>query len=154
VITAQQLKPKEILYSRLPADLSAPPVGANAPTIWATGQDGSNDRQITVGMAPRISDDGRFLLFRRLTCTTVGFPYCYNPYAEQSSAQLWVRDLVNNTERMVLDFSGDQVWDYFFSPFSNQGSYQIILDVHTGAYKMNLDGTGRTGFSSDPYFFF
>lgn len=43
IATAQQLKPTEILYSRLPSDLSQPPVGANSPTVWAVGQDGSNE---------------------------------------------------------------------------------------------------------------
>src|SRR5690606_3837002 len=66
-VPAQALKPTEIIYSRLPADLTQPPTGANSPTVWAVGQDGANDRQITTGTAPRISDDGRFLLFKRFT---------------------------------------------------------------------------------------
>ena len=43
------LKPGEIIYSRQPGIINAPPRDANSPTIWAVGQDGSNDRQITTG---------------------------------------------------------------------------------------------------------
>lgn len=138
---AQQLKPKEIVYSRLPTDLNQSPTGANSPTIWATGQDGANDRQLTTGMEPRISDDGRYLLFRRIVAAA-GDVFHYNPYASQAQGQLWVRDLANNSETMILAFNGNRLIGYSFSPESNQGNYQIILDYGTLIYKMNLDGTG------------
>ena len=142
--TAQQLKPKEIIYSRLPTDLNQSPTGANSPTIWAVGQDGANDRQIAVGMEPRISDDGRYLLFRRIVAAA-GDVYHYNPYASQAQGNLWVRDLANNSEAMIFNFSsGNQrLINYYFSPESNRGDYQIILDYGSLLYKMNLDGTGR-----------
>ena len=158
MITAQRLKPTEIVYSRLPSDLSQPPVGANSPTVWAVGQDGSNDRQITTGMQPRVSDDGRYLLFRRLTCTTQNFPYCYNPYAEQPTGQLWMRDLANNSETMVLDYTVAPnqfaLYSYYFTPFSNQGNYQIIFDLGNTIYRMNVDGSNRTVNSGQPYIMF
>ncbi len=148
--TAQQLKPKEIIYSRLPTDLNSAPTGANSPTVWAVGQDGGGDRQIAVGMEPRISDDGRYLLFRRIIAAQ-GDVLHYNPYVNEAHGQLWVRDLANNSETMIFDFStGNQrLIGYYFSPFSNQGNFQIILDYGTLFYKMNLDGTGTTAI--DPY---
>src|SRR5215203_7351998 len=78
-ISAQILKPGEIVYSRLPNDLNLPPRDANSPTVWAVGQDGANDRQITTGTQPRISDDGRFLLFKRFTRANV-----FNPFGANS----------------------------------------------------------------------
>ena len=151
MIQAQQLKPKEIIYSRLPTNLNAAPTGANSPTIWAVGQDGANDRMITAGMEPRISDDGRYLLFRRIVAAA-GDVFHYNPYASQAQGNLWVRDLVNNSETMIFDFStGNQrLIGYYFSPESNRGNYQIILDYGTLFYQMNLDGTGAVAL--DPYF--
>ena len=148
---AQQLKPKEILYSRLPTDLNQSPTGANSPTIWAVGQDGGGDRQIAVGMEPRISDDGRFLLFRRIVAAA-GDVFHYNPYASQAQGNLWVRDLANNSETMIFDFStgNRRLIGYYFSPESNRGNYQIILDYGTLFYKMNIDGTGSVPL--DPYF--
>ena len=149
--TAQQLKPKEIVYSRLPTNLNAAPTGANSPTIWAVGQDGANDRMITSGMEPRISDDGRYLLFRRIVAAE-GDVFHYNPYASQAQGQLWVRELANNSETMIFDFStnGRRLFSYYFSPESNRGDYQIILDYGTLFYKMNIDGTGAVAL--DPYF--
>ena len=149
--SAQQLKPKEIIYSRLPTDLTQLPTGANSPTIWAVGQDGANDRQIAVGMEPRISDDGRYLLFRRIVAAA-GDVFHYNPYASQAQGNLWVRDLANNSETMIFDFSinGRRLFGYYFSPESNQGNYQIILDYGSLFYQMNLDGTGAVAL--DPYF--
>jgi hypothetical protein len=149
--TAQQLKPTEIVYSRLPTDLTQPPTDANSPTVWAVGQDGANDRQITAGMEPRISDDGRYLLFRRIVAAQ-GDVFHYNPYASQAQGNLWVRDLANNSETMIFDFSAGnrRLIGYYFSPESNQGNYQIILDYGTLFYKMNIDGTGAIFL--DPYF--
>ncbi len=150
-VAAQQLKPKEIIYSRLPTDLNQSPTGANSPTIWAVGQDGANDRQIAVGMEPRISDDGRFLLFRRIVAAA-GDAFHYNPYASQAQGNLWVRDLTNNSETMIFDFSSGnrRLFGYYFSPESNQGNYQIIFDYGTLFYKINLEGTGAVAL--DPYF--
>ncbi len=139
--TAQQLKPKEIIYSRLQTNLQAAPTGANQPTIWAIGQDGANDRQITTGTQPRISDDGRYLLFKRFP----GSPN--NPYGNPwgGDGQLWVRELATGTETMIFSwYYAGYVLGYYFSPESNQGIYQIILSYITLTYKMNLDGTGGT----------
>jgi hypothetical protein len=88
VVHTQQLKPTEIIYSRQPTDIQAPPTGDNSPTIWAVGQDGSNDRMITQGTMPRISDDGRFLLFKRFTRFIR-----FNPFG--GVGDFYVRDLAS-----------------------------------------------------------
>ena len=131
----QQLKPTEIIYSRLPVNLNAPPTGANSPTIWAVGQDGANDRLLTTGTAPRISDDGRFLLFKRFTRANF-----FNPFG--GFADFWVRELATGQETLVKSFNFDQgSVGYYFSPESNQGSYEIVFDDSCLMYKMNRDGT-------------
>lgn len=137
---AQQLKPTEIIYSRLQPNLQAAPTGANSPTIWAVGQDGANDRKICDGMQPRISDDGRYLLYKKMP----GSPS--NPFGNPwgQDGQLWVRDLANNSETMILTWSNTFQLGYYFSPASNQGNYEIILSYGTLLYKMNRDGTSAT----------
>ncbi len=71
ILAGQQLKPAEIIYSRMPTDVNAPRTGTNQPSVWAVGQDGSNDRFITYGAKPRISDDGRFLVVQPVHETAV-----------------------------------------------------------------------------------
>lgn len=137
--SAQQLKPREIVYSRMPANVNLPPIEANSPTIWVVGQDGSNDRQITTGTAPRISDDGRFLLFKRFTRNPTGF----NPYG--GYADFFVRDLASGQETLVLAENFDQSsFGHYFSPESNQGNFEIIFDDSCLMYKMNANGSGIT----------
>ncbi len=135
-LAAQRLKPKEIIYSRLPADPNLPANGANQPTIWAVGQDGSNDRFITYGTKPRISDDGRFLLFNRFTRSSGQ----YNPFG--GYADVIVRDLSTGQETMIFELNFDtNVGGHAFSPESNQGAYEIIADNSSFMYKFNRDGT-------------
>lgn len=146
--SAQILKPGEIIYSRLPTDINAPPRDANSPTIWAVGQDGSNDRQITTGTQPRISDDGRFLLFKRLT----RHPTSFNPFG--GYADIFVRELSTGQETLIfgLNFEQGSV-GYNFSPESNQGANEIILDNDCFMYKSNRDGSNLFQFpwGSAPY---
>ena len=134
-VAAQQLKPTEIIYSRLPTNLNAAPTGANSPTIWAVGQDGSNDRQIALGTQPRISDDGRFLLFKRGTGSS------FDPSGNPN--QLWVRELATGQETLVYSVNccdGNNI-GYYFSPESNRGNYEIVFDNTCFMYKMNRDGS-------------
>ena len=132
---AQILKPGEILYSRLPNDLNAPPRDANSPTIWAVGQDGANDRLLTTGTAPRISDDGRFLLFKRFTRHPT-----FNPFG--GNADVFVRELRSGQETLVFGLNFEQgSTGYFFSPESNQGTHEIVIDSDCFMYKANRDGT-------------
>ena len=129
---AQQLKPTEIIYSRIPTNPQSPPTGANVPTIWAVGQDGSNDRQITTGDQPRISDDGRFLIFKRQYGGS-----SFDPFG--ASNDVYVRELATGQETSFHYASG--IGNYYFSPFSNQGSYEIVINYGSHLYKVNRDGT-------------
>ncbi len=139
VTHSQQLKPTEIIYSRMPNNVNAPPTGANQPTIWVVGQDGSNDRMITQGTSPRISDDGRFLLFKRFT----RHPSSYNPFG--GYADFFVRELATGQETLIVSANFDQgSWGHYFSPASNQGNFEIIFDDSCLMYKMNRNGTGVT----------
>jgi FG-GAP-like repeat len=134
--TAQILKPKEIIYSRLPNNVNQPPTGLNQPTIWAVGQDGSNDRFITYGTKPRISDDGRFLLFNRFTNN----PASYDPFG--GYGDFVVRDLSTGQETVIISLSfNTTISGLSFSPESNQGEYEIIADNSSFMYKFNRDGT-------------
>lgn len=134
---AQILKPKEIIYSRLPTNPQAPAQGTNQPTIWVVGQDGANDRFITYGTKPRISDDGRFLLFNRFTRAPGGW---YNPFG--GYADFIVRDLSTGQETVIRELNFDTaVGGMSFSPESNQGAYEIIADNSSFIYKFNRDGT-------------
>ncbi len=145
---AQQLKPTEIIYSRLPNNLNAPPRDANQPSIWAVGQDGANDRFITFGTLPRISDDGRFLLFKRFT----RHPSYYNPFG--GYADFYIRELATGQETLILAHNFDQgSYGHFFSPESNQGSFEIIADDTCFLYKFNRDGTNvfRFPWANAPY---
>ena len=139
-ISAQILKPGEIVYSRQPANINAPPSGANSPTVWAVGQDGANDRQLTTGTQPRISDDGRFLLFKRFTRANV-----FNPFGANSD--MFVRELATGQETLIYAFNFEQnVVGYNFSPESNQGQYEIVFDRDCFMFKANRDGTNYVQF--------
>lgn len=136
---AQQLKPTEIVYSRLPNNINAPPTGSNQPSIWAVGQDGSNDRFITYGTQPRISDDGRFLLFKRFTRSPSGF----NPFG--GYADFFIRELATGAETLIVSTNFDQgSVGHYFSPESNQGFFEIVADDSCNMYKFNRNGSGIT----------
>lgn len=138
---SQQLKPTEIIYSRMPTNVLAPPVGANQPTIWAVGQDGSNDRFITNGTMPRISDDGRFLVFKSFT----RHPSFYDPHGAYTD--FVVRDLATGLETIILSFGfNNNNSGFSLSPESNQGSFEILLDRDCFMFKMNRDGSGPSMF--------
>lgn len=130
----QQLKPGEILYSRMPTDMNAPPTGANSPTIWVVGQDGSNDRKIADGYFPRISDDGRFIIFKRDTGAAYDPIYAFPSY--------YLRELATGQETLIRATSfGNYSTGYYFSPESNRGSHEIVFDWGCFMYKMDRDGT-------------
>lgn len=83
VAFAQILKPGELIYSR-----AVTVQGGNCDTgsVWAVGQDGANDRFITQGFHPRISPDGRYLLFKRFDPSSLCSPFMIAP-------KWWIRDL-------------------------------------------------------------
>jgi hypothetical protein len=132
-VSAQILKPGEVIYSR-----AATVPGGNCDTaaIWVVGQDGSNDRMITNGLHPRISPDGRYLLFKRFASNAACGPF-FN-----GGPQWWVRDL---TSKLETNISNDFLvnFGHAFSPDTNRDGNQIIFDDLTAVCRMNLDGTNR-----------
>lgn len=122
--SAQTISEGDIIYSRLPA---AP---STSGTIWAVRHDGSNDRQIALGSQPRLSPNNRYLIFRRGQIATE--PYRFG--------QLFIRDLTNGSETLLISYS-DYLVGYDFTP----DSMQIVYDDprFSGIHKMNLDGTNQ-----------
>ncbi len=130
-ISAQILKPGEIIYSR-----QGTLGGCSDAGVWAVGQDGSNDRFITQGLHPRISPDGRLILFKRFATNGACGPFT------NGSPQWWTRDLATRQEtnisnNFLISYGHD------FSPETNRGESQIIFDDLTGICRMNSDGTNR-----------
>ncbi|MEO6390885.1 MAG: hypothetical protein ABIP75_03475, partial [Pyrinomonadaceae bacterium] len=142
-VSAQILKPGEIVYGR-----AAIAAGGNCSSaaIWAVGQDGSNDRFITNGLHPRISPNGRLILFKRFDPNTLCNPF-FNGQPEW-----WIRDLTTRQETQIaLNFG--IAFGHFFSPETNRADKQIITDDVNRLCTMKLDGTARvcTGFPTlDP----
>ncbi len=106
-----------IVYSR---------AGTPDGTIGFAAGDGSADVAITSGEWPRLSPDGRYLVFHRGG----------NPY---SRGDVWVRDLVLGTETRVYQ-NNDYVVSY---DWTRDGS-RIVFDYACGIYQMNRDGSGVT----------
>ncbi|MCY7346197.1 MAG: hypothetical protein LH614_08225, partial [Pyrinomonadaceae bacterium] len=132
IASAQILKPGELIYSR-----AATVLGGNCDTgaVWAVGQDGSNDRFITLGFHPRISPDGRFLLFKRFSSSSLCSPFGIAP-------EWWIRDLARRTETQIaLNFQTSL--GHFFSPETNRAGNQIVFSDGAGICRMNLDGTNK-----------
>ena len=133
-ISAQILKPGELIYSR-----SSTVVGGNCDTaqIWAVGQDGSNDRFITQGLHPRISPDGRSLLFKRYPSNTACIPFI------NGAPQWWIRDLATRVETQISQNIAGVAFGHFFSPETNRAGRQIIFDDGSAICTMNSDGTNK-----------
>ena len=131
---AQLLKPGEIIYSR-----AATVAGGNCDTasIWAVGQDGSNDRFITNGLHPRISPDGRLILFKRFDPSAACGPF-FN-----GGPQWWIRDLTTKQETHISN-NFFVNFGHAFSPETNRADGQIMFDDQTAVCRMNLDGTNRS----------
>ncbi len=133
--SAQILKPSEIIYSR-----AATVVGGNCDTaqIWVVGLDGSNDRFITQGLHPRISPDGRYLLFKRYPSNVACYPFL------NGAPQWWMRDLARRTETQISQNVAGVAFGHFFSHETNRAGRQIIFDDGSSICTMNIDGTNRT----------
>ena len=130
--TAAVLKPGEIVYSR-----AVTVEGGNCATasIWAVGQDGLNDRFVTNGLHPRISPDGRYLLFKRFNPSSLCSPFQISPI-------WWMRELATDRETQIaINFQSSS--GHFFSPQTNRGANQIVESDGAGLCRMNLDGTNR-----------
>ncbi|MEP7075110.1 MAG: FG-GAP-like repeat-containing protein, partial [Acidobacteriota bacterium] len=131
--SAQILKPGEIIYSRVP---TVPGQNCSTASIWVVGQDGSNDRFITNGLHPRISPDGRLILFKRFDPNTLCNPF-FNGQPEW-----WIRDLTTRQETQIaLNFG--IAFGHFFSPETNRADKQITTDDVNGLCTMKLDGSSR-----------
>ncbi len=129
--SAQILKPGELIYSR------AANVGENCSSgaIWAVGQDGSNDRFIAQGHHPRISPDGRYLMFKRFSSSSLCSPFSIAP-------EWWIRDLARRTEtQMTFNFQPSS--GHFFSPETNRDGRQVVFNDGAGLCEMNRDGTNK-----------
>jgi FG-GAP-like repeat/WD40-like Beta Propeller Repeat len=139
-VSAQILKPGELIYSRA---ITAPS-GSNCDTaaIWAVGQDGSNDRFITNGFHPRISPDGRRIMFKRSAPSSSCAPF-------STSLLWWIRDLATRQETQIST-NGSNNRGHYFSPETNRGGNQIIFDDNQGICRMNLDGTNRACILATP----
>jgi hypothetical protein len=128
---AQILTPGEIIYSRaatVEGDCSS---GA----IWAAGQDGSNDRFITQGHHPRISPDGRYLMFKRFNGGSLCSPFNLTP-------QWWIRDLGRRSETQIAQ-NLQPSSGHFFSPETNRDGRQIIFSDGAGICGMSRDGSNK-----------
>ena len=131
--SAQILKPGEIIYSRAP---TVPGGNCDTAAVWVVGQDGSNDRFITQGLHPRISPDGRFILFKRYDSSILCAPF-FN-----GAPQWWIRDLAARRETQISQ-NFRIAFGHYFSPDTNRAGNQIIQDDINTLCKMNLDGTNR-----------
>lgn len=128
------LKPGEIIYSRTftPFDLNC-----STTSVWAVGQDGSNDRLLFANANhPRISPNGRFIMFNR--GTFVGF--C----APFSGTEIWTRELATGRESFIaIASTGALHFSSFFTPETNRADSQIIFDSSGSVCRINMDGTNR-----------
>ncbi len=126
------LKPGEIIYSRT---FTAGSTDCTSTTVWAVGQDGSNDRLLFASAShPRISPDGRFIMFNRGSFDGFCQPF--------STAQVWVRELATGRESQVTTAS-NQSFSTFFTPETNRADNQIIFDSAGTVCRINMDGTNR-----------
>src|SRR5258707_8148652 len=131
--SAQLLKPGEIIYSRA---ATVPGGNCDTATIWAVGQDGSNDRFITQGLHPRISPDGRLILFKRKDPSAACGPFTNGP------PQWWIRDLVTKQETNISNNFLNN-FGHAFSPKTNRADSQIMFDDQQAICRVNLDGSNR-----------
>ncbi len=131
------LKPGEIIYSRA---ATVPGGNCDTATIWAVGQDGSNDRLITSGLHPRISPDGRFILFKRYPANVSCDPFL------NGAPQWWMRDLARGREAQILENVLGVSFGHIFSLETNRADNQIIYNDGSAICTMNLDGANRVCF--------
>jgi Tol biopolymer transport system component len=130
---AQILKPGEIVYSRA---ATVPAGNCDTAAIWVVGQDGSNDRFITNGLHPRISPDGRYLLFKRFDPNAACGPFTNGP------PRWWIRELATRQETNISNNFFNNFGDAF-SPDTNRDGNQIMFDDLQAVCRMNLDGSNR-----------
>ncbi len=107
--------------------------GANG-TIWLAAEDGSFDRPVTTGWRPRLSRDGRYLIFLR-----GGNPDNFIGHS------VFVRDLQSGDEKLVFENPFDYV-NYFDWLPDMSG---LVFDYSGGISAVARDGLGgRRDFAS------
>lgn len=131
---AQAIAPGQIIYSRAASNTT----DNNAATVWAINADGTNDHQITFGSLPRISPDGRYLIFNR-KYSTGGSPNLF--------ASLWIRDMTTGAESLIYANNSDYITGYDFAPTGQN----IFLDYGCVIVRMDYDGTNRQTIDNDCY---
>ena len=125
------LKPGEIIYGRA----TTPGGLCGATSVWAVGQDGSNDRRLfSSAVHPRISPNGRFIMFKRFNPAGLCSPF-------DAGAEIWVRELATGRETLITTFT--QPFGTFFTPETNRADNQIMFDTQGVVCRVNLDGTNR-----------
>ncbi len=105
-----------VVYSR---------AGSPDGTIWLAAADGANDVLLTAGEWPRLSADGRYLVFHRGNST-------------YSRADVWVRDLATGAETKV--FANP---DYIVSYDWTRDASKIVFDYSCDIRQMSRDGSGN-----------
>ncbi|HUM46693.1 MAG TPA: gliding motility-associated C-terminal domain-containing protein, partial [Chitinophagales bacterium] len=96
-------------------------------TIWSTAGNGSADQFITNGYWPRVSPDGRFMLFHRGASATI------------TNKNVFIRDLQTGIETLVFT-NNDFVVFYSWS----QDASKIYFDYGCNLWTMNRDGSNVT----------
>jgi FG-GAP-like repeat/WD40-like Beta Propeller Repeat/FG-GAP repeat len=133
IASGQLLKPGEIVYGRTQSDTNG---SCGTAAIWAVGQDGANDRFVTFGRHPRISADGRKILFKRwasnVSCTS-GFDGFFSWF---------IRDLATGVETLIGSQNGSST-GAFFTPETNRAGLQITASEAGAMCQLNTSG-GRT----------
>ena len=115
-----------VYYSRLP--VSPDPTG----TLWVAASDGSSDEQLIANAYwPRLSPDGRYLLFLRDGSASNA---AYN-------ADVWIRDLETNMDTKIRDNSGDYIVNFDFTPDSR--SFQVAR--LTATHQINISTQHNSG---------
>jgi len=98
---------------------------ASGDTIWARSANGATDVQVTSGAQPRLSMDGRYMVFHRRDASTV-----------VNHQDVWVRDLAMGTETKVFA-NNDYVVGYGFTP----DDAKLVFDYASEVDRANRDGT-------------
>jgi len=124
----------QLIYSRAPGGL----VDNNSGTVWAVNPDGTGDHQITNGDLPRLSADGRYLIFRRK------YSFGGSPNYQGS---LWIRNMVTGTESEIYGNSTDYITGFDFS----KSGQKIFLDWGCIMVVMDFDGSNRQNIGNNCY---
>ncbi len=98
-------------------------------TIWSTAGDGSPDKSLANGYRPRLSPDGRYLVYLNGPTPATNF---------QNS--IYTKDLLTNVVTKVYNNTGDYIVSTAWSP---DGS-KIYFDYSCNMWYMNRDGSGVT----------